>query len=378
MESYSAIGPADGGAATSGVKTQERVVNEMALSDPLATQALFPVASLHEMAGATFGGLPPQKIRMQLLTRLRNNPAYVTLFATVFGAENEAADEVVTLGRLVAALAAFERRFIFTSAPWDRYLEGEQAALTAEQKRGALLFFGAGNPAVNCASCHSGDLFTDQGYHNLLVPQLGPGRGHGYSGREDWGRAGVTFDAQDRYTFRTPSLRNVELTAPYFHTGALPTLEAVIRHHADIAGAAERYDPSDHAIPPDLYSSFQPVNPAQQLLTAAPELRAGLPLSQQDIRDLTAFLLALTDPAARDLMDFVPTSVPSGLPLDPLPEALLHAQQPTAPAKPDPEVEAEIEIEPEIEAGVTARAAGRSSGSRPCAPCGIYLARRCV
>ena len=151
------------------------------------------------------------------------------LFRETFGNGRESPEEAVTLSRLVEALAAFERRFIFTDAPWDRYIGGDVTALTPQQKRGALLFSGALDPAVNCTTCHSGDLFTDFDFHNILAPQLGPGRGHGYTGREDWGRAGVTFDARDRYAFRTPSLRNVTLTAPYFHDGAYARLEDAIR-----------------------------------------------------------------------------------------------------------------------------------------------------
>ena len=323
VEGYSPAAAIDQAAAqTVAVKTQERVVNDMALTDPLATQALFPVASLHEMAGATFGGLPAQTIRTRLLERLRTQPEYVSLFRNAFGSAAESPAEAVTLTRLVAALAAFERRFIFTDAPWDRYVAGEHDALNDAQKRGALLFFGAADPSVTCANCHSGNLFTDERYHNLLVPQLGPGKGHGYGGREDWGRAAVTFDARDRYAFRTPSLRNAELTAPYFHSGAFATLEDAIRHHADIAGSAMRYDPGAHAIPPELYSSYQPLNPDRQLSSAAPSLQPGMPLTPTDIADLAAFVRALTDPAATDLMAFVPESVPSGLPLDPLPASL--------------------------------------------------------
>ena len=75
VEGYSPAAAIDQAAAqTVAVKTQERVVNDMALTDPLATQALFPVASLHEMAGATFGGLPAQTIRTHLLERLRAHP----------------------------------------------------------------------------------------------------------------------------------------------------------------------------------------------------------------------------------------------------------------------------------------------------------------
>ena len=326
VQSYALTGAADPGAVQ--VKTNERLVNDLALTDPLAAQALFPVASLHEMAGATFGGLAANTIRTQLLARLQAIPAYVDAFRAIFGRAEETPQEAVTLSRFVEALAAFERRFIYTDAPWDRYVAGDSQALTAQQKRGALLFFGAIDPQVNCAVCHQGDLFTDQAFHNLLVPQLGPGKENGYTGREDWGRGNVTFDARDRYAFRTPSLRNVELTAPYFHTGVFATLSAAIRHHADPETSAVTYDPSANGIPPDLFSSLQPINLEKQGRTVAPELANGLPLDETDIADLAAFLQALTDPAARDLHHMTPATVPSGLPLDELP-APTPAQRPT-------------------------------------------------
>ena len=184
VEAYALDGVGDGPSST--VKTLERTVNELNMDDPLAAQALFPVASLHEMAGATLGGLAAQSIRTVLLDRLRASPDYVALFRETFGNGRESPEEAITLSRLVEALAAFERRFIFTDAPWDRYISGDLKALTAQQKRGALLFSGALDPAINCTTCHSGDLFTDFDFHNILAPQLGPGRGHGYTGREDW------------------------------------------------------------------------------------------------------------------------------------------------------------------------------------------------
>ncbi|MCZ7570823.1 MAG: ScyD/ScyE family protein [Ardenticatenaceae bacterium] len=313
------------------VKTREQAVNDLGLTDALAVQALFPVTGRNEMAGATFDGLAPQAIRRALIERLRAIPAYVAGFQEVFGPGDGSPQNSITEVRLVEALAAFERRFIFTDAPWDRYLAGQRDALSTQQKRGALLFFGQLDPAVNCAQCHSGDLFSDFQHHNLLVPQLGPGKGNGYTRREDWGRAGVTFDLRDRYAFRTPSLRNVELTAPYFHDGAFATLAGAIRHHADIWGSAQRYDPSANAIPPALYSSLQPFQPEKQWATAAPELRDGLPLSEDDIADLVAFLTGLTDPAARDLRAFIPDRVPSGLPLDPVPGASEPAEDAPGP-----------------------------------------------
>ncbi|MFZ1400268.1 MAG: cytochrome c peroxidase, partial [Candidatus Promineifilaceae bacterium] len=297
------------------VTTLEDEVNQRQLTDALAVQAMFPVTSLHEMAGATLGHLPPEAIRRDLMSRLYEIPGYTEQFAALFGTPEP------DITAVVLAIAAFERQFITTAAPWDDYLAGDTSALTEQQKRGALLFYGEANTAVNCASCHAGDLFTDLQFHNLLVPQLGPGKGHGPEGRDDWGHAAVTFDARDRFTFRTAPLRNVALTAPYFHSGAYPTLQTAIAHHADVHGMAASYDPSQF-LPPAFYSSVRPYNPQDQLTTAAPELINGLPLTEQEIADLVAFLQALTDPAAVDLREFIPEAVPSGLPLDPVPTGL--------------------------------------------------------
>ena len=294
------------------VQTQEDLINELKITDALAAQALFPITSMHEMAGATLGDLAPQQIRRTLLDRLSANDNYRKRFSEIFGTEE------INVSRVAEAIAAFERRFIFTDAPWDHYLKGELDALDDQQKRGALLFFGALQPAVNCASCHSGDLFTDLNYYNLLVPQLGPGKGHGANGREDWGRGRVSFDRRDQYAFRTPSLRNVSLTAPYFHSGSYATLDAVIRHHATIWDSAANYDPALH-LPAAYFSSVRPFDSDKQGHSAAPALSAGYPLTEEDVADLTAFLHALTDPQATDLTAFIPQEVPSGLALDPLP-----------------------------------------------------------
>ncbi len=295
------------------VQTLEEEVNELGMTDALAAQALFPITSMHEMAGATLGEQAPERIRRTLIKRLADNPAYASRFAEIFGTTT------ISSQQIVEAIAAFERRFIFTDAPWDNYLKGDKNALTDQQKRGALLFYGKIEPDVNCSQCHSGDLFTDLNYYNLLVPQLGPGKGHGENGREDWGRSRVSFDRRDQYAFRTPSLRNVTLTAPYFHNGAYADLEAVIGHHADIWGSAANYDPSAH-LPPSYYSSVRPFDAQRLGHSAAPALAAGLPLDETDVADLVAFLHALTDPQAIDLTAFVPATVPSGLSLDPLPD----------------------------------------------------------
>ena len=294
------------------VHTLEDAINDLDLTDPLTAQVLFPITSQHEMAGVTLGEFSPMVIRLILLERLRAIPAYAERFSAAFDSPT------ITLRRLAEAVAAFERQLIFTEAPWDDYVAGDAAALSEQQKRGALLFFGALNSGVNCASCHSGDLFTDQRFHNLLVPQLGPGKDNGIDGADDFGRANVSFDFRDQYRFRTPSLRNVELTPPYFHSGAYNTLEDVIWHHADPWRANILYEPNEH-----LPRAFQDLVLAydfeRQAHSVSGRIGAGMPINATEAAELAAFLRSLTDPAARDLAHITPDAVPSGLPLDPLP-----------------------------------------------------------
>ena len=303
----------DGRVETSaGVNTLEDAINDLDLSDPLMAQVLFPITSRHEMAGIRFGTHPPMVIRQALLQRLSDNPEYAARFADVFG------DGEINLRQLVEAVAAFERQLIFTAAPWDDYVAGDEAALSQAQKRGALLFFGELKAGIDCATCHSGDLFTDQGFHNLLAPQLGPGKDNGEDGRDDLGRANVSFDYRDQYRFRTPSLRNVALTSPYLHSGAYRELSAVVWHHANPWRANITYTPSQH-LPAELQELVLPYDFDRQAHSVAQPLRGGLPMSEADAADLLRFLQALTDPAAQDLSHILPANVPSGLPVDALP-----------------------------------------------------------
>ncbi len=293
------------------VRTPEDAINALDLEDPLLAQALFPITSQHEMAGVAFGDFPPMVIRLRLLERLRGNEEYARRFASAFDSPH------ITIRQLGEAIAAFEQQLIFTESPWDDYVAGDSQALSDRQKRGALLFFGAAKREVNCAACHSGDLFTDLGFHNLLAPQLGPGKDNGIDGNDDLGRANVSFDYRDQYRFRTPSLRNAELTAPYFHSGAYAKLEEVIWHHADPWRANIVYDPARH-LPPALQDDVLPYDFERQAHTVARPMKAGLPVNEDEVADLVEFLLSLTDPAARDLSHITPSEVPSGLPLDPL------------------------------------------------------------
>ncbi|MCH2200009.1 MAG: cytochrome-c peroxidase [Flavobacteriales bacterium] len=155
---------------------------------------------------------------------------------------------------LTRSIAAYERTLLSGDSPYDCYLQGDQFALTAEEKAGMELFF---SERTQCGSCHSGFLLTDFSFNNI-------GLGEEYL---DKGRRRVSGDESDNGKFKTPSLRNVALTAPYMHDGSLRTLEEVIDHFN--SGGV------DHDLKDD---RIQQLN-----------------LTEEEQSQLKAFLLALTD-----------------------------------------------------------------------------------
>lgn len=244
-------------------------------------------------------------IWQSVMTRLLAIPAYQDLFQAAYPAGDWQIDDVAN------ALAAFETTaFTLTDSPWDHYLAGEETALSEEAKQGALLFYGE----AGCAACHSGPFLSDQDYHNIAVPQFGPGMGE--DAPLDTGRFHVTGDPADRFAFRTPPLHNVTLTAPYMHNGAYASLEEAVRHHLRPAAALRAYDASH--LPPGLQDTLQnhSVTLAAILETLDPRLSRPVSLSDREIAQLLAFLETLTDPAAADLSHLIPAAVPSGLPVN--------------------------------------------------------------
>jgi cytochrome c peroxidase len=302
------------------------------LDSLLAAQAMFPVTSREEMAGqpgenaiaeaVEAGDLAgPDGVWAQLAQRIREIPEYVDLFVDAFDGVSGADD--ITFVHVARAIAAFEARdFRFTDSPFDRFLAGDSDALTDHQKRGMALF----NGRARCSICHAGPLQTDFDFHPTAQPQIGPGKGVGLFGMEDFGRVVVSGDPEETYYFRTPSLRNVALTAPYGHAGAFNTLEVQVRHYIDTTESINSYDRTQAVLPsrPDLDALDFVIMDHQDVVDeiaeeAAAEFEelAAQPrdLSDRDVDDLIAFLNALTDPAALDLRHLVPTRVPSGLPL---------------------------------------------------------------
>jgi cytochrome c peroxidase len=218
------------------------------LPTALVAQAMLPVLDRREMRGeagdrdvlgntnelAMIADGDPNGVWQATMARLRAIPDYVDLFAAAYPSRAAATLRFEDAAR---ALAAFQMQsFTKTRSPFDRWLDRDDAALTAEQKRGAELFFGQ----ALCASCHGGPFLGGQGFANVGVPQIGPG-----STRQsplDLGRGELESHDFYRFAFRVAPLRNVELTAPYMHDGAYPTLEAVLRHYDDVPVAARSYD----------------------------------------------------------------------------------------------------------------------------------------
>jgi cytochrome c peroxidase len=202
---------------------------------------------------------------------------------------------------------------------FDKILSGNKKALSTQARIGMNIYYGKGG----CSNCHSGAFQTDQDFHAVAMPQIGPGKGDNlegyYDGHDDFGREMVTGDDHDRFHFRTPTLRNIALSPPYGHAGAYNSLEAVIRHKMDSVNSLHDYDQEQAFLPyrSDLDAIDFVVmddNHRRNAIADSNELDP-VRLKEKDIQALIAFLHALTDPAALDMRGDVPDSVPSGLPV---------------------------------------------------------------
>lgn len=222
--------------------------------------------------------LPLESTLDSLLERLRRIPEYVALFQTAF--PDHPAGTPIDSVSLAQALAQFVRSLVGDRSPYDRFVAGDAAALTDQEKRGLVLFHEKGG----CVQCHAGPMFSDFDFHVVGARQQGPG--FQLTPHEDFGRWNATHLEGDRWAFRTPSLRNVAVTAPYSHAGAYGTLREMVEFFNRGAG--------DH---PDI--------PRARLDPVLGPLR----LTDAEIEDLVAFLVALTD--VPDVP--VPDRVPSGL-----------------------------------------------------------------
>ncbi len=166
----------------------------------LEEQAIGPIVNPVEMA----------ETHENVVDKLNNIQGYVEQFQAVFGT-------AVSMQGIAEAIAAYERTIISTNSPFDQYVLGDKTAMSEKAQRGMDLFKGK----ARCILCHNGSNFTDNQFHNLGVPQVGPMK-------EDLGRYYVTRRPEDTGAFKTPTLRSIDETAPYMHDGAFKTLEEVV------------------------------------------------------------------------------------------------------------------------------------------------------
>ena len=285
----------------------------------LSAQTMFPVLSPDEMAGHYSENDVSKAVRRGMITgpggawdiisrRVAAIPAYAEAFMAVYPEITSPDDIAFTdISNAIAAFMAFEWRS--DTSPFDAVLRGE-ATLPEQAATGMALFYGD----AGCASCHSGPFLTDHDFHAMGAPQIGPGKAARFETHaKDEGRFRVTGHAEDLYAFRTPSLRNVALTAPYGHAGAHAELRDFLSAHADPVAALESYDLAA-AVLPDL-----PVDDTADLRNPAIPAaitRPPLNLSAAEIDALLAFLDTLTDPIAKTGRLGIPEALPSGLPLD--------------------------------------------------------------
>src|ERR1041384_1049739 len=289
----------------------------------LDAQAFIPPTERVEVAGFSFPG-DNYAIRAEVLRRLNAIAAYRKLFGEVFREVKDGAP--IDLDMFGKAIAEFEFSLVFADAPIDEYARGQKNALTTDQKKGALLFFGT----AGCVECHqvsgsSNEMFSDFTQHVIGVPQIAPVVGvptagnvvfDGPAQNEDFGLEQITDNINDRYKFRTSPIRNVALQPSFFHNGAFTRLEDAIRHHLGVVKSVNNYDPAAAGVAPDLSG---PLGPMEGVLARLdPLLTDPSRLTDEEFRQLVDFVRdGLLDPRARPerLRTLVPKAVPSGRPV---------------------------------------------------------------
>jgi len=292
------------------------------LENVVAAQALFPLVAQFEMAGNPkenrIAGAVHDRIDAAwpiLAKRVRTIPEYGEMFVDAFDTVDRPSDvSIVEIANAIGAFIISEWQSY--DSPYDDWQAG-RGPLAEDAERGRILFFGK----AGCSGCHAGPLFTDQSFHALGLPAFGPGRTRRFDPyARDVGRMGESDALEDAYRFRTPSLRNVALTAPYGHNGAWPTLEEMIRQHLDPRAARASWTPATANLPEAPWLSktdFVVRQDAREMARQADSIEiAPVALDDSDVADLVAFLHALTGKTAKVRPLGRPDTVPSGLPVD--------------------------------------------------------------
>jgi cytochrome c peroxidase len=239
-------------------------------------------------------GFRNDPIRAAVLDRLNSIDNYRNLFGGVF--PSVAAGGPIDFSMFGRAIAEFEFTLTFANAPIDQFARGDRSAMTREQKKGALIFFGKGN----CVSCHAvsgkaNEMFSDFEEYNIGVPEISPLFGVGKGNvifdapaqNEDFGLEQITGNLSDRYHFRTAPLRNLAIQPAFFHNGCFTRLDDAIRHHLDVYCSARNYNPKRAGVERDLGH----VGPIESvLMTLEPRLKRPIRLTDGEFEDLLAFV----------------------------------------------------------------------------------------
>ncbi|HMB93677.1 MAG TPA: cytochrome c peroxidase [Rhodothermales bacterium] len=265
-----------------------------AVGDNIGTEAQWTEGTPKAVNHLGFHGLESQAIGSLSVHRMAtidsslvyDNATYRQLFAAAFAGVPE--QERITVKHVGLALAAYERTLLANSSPFQRWLRGETGAMTAQEKRGAVLFFGK----AGCVGCHTGPALNSETFHALGMDDLAGAGVYGtfsaaIQEATRRGRGGFTQRAADDYKFKTPQLYNLTDSPFYGHGAQFHSLEEVVVYK-------NRAEASQHDVPEaQLAAEFKPLG-----------------LTEQEVADLVAFLKdALYDP---DLMRYVPESLPTG------------------------------------------------------------------
>lgn len=292
----------------------------------LSAQTMFPVLSQDEMAGHYAENEISRLIRSGRITgpdgawsaisaRIAAIPEYEQMFKDVYPDIDAGRHIAFTdISNAIAAYMAFD--FRSDTSPFDAYLRGD-VQLDPDAMEGLRLFYGD----AGCSTCHSGPLLTDMQFHAMGDQQIGPGKAERFeSHQRDTGRQRVTGRPEDAYAFRTPSLRNVTLTAPYGHAGAYSDLRRYLVAHMSRGEPPEPYDLGEAILPDmELTDEDWPIDGSLSdragIADASRTAPIDIPgLQDAEINSILVFLQALEDPqAANGGRMGIPETVPSGL-----------------------------------------------------------------
>ena len=283
----------DGRARGLGSTGEEHPRSSMSLVNiayvPRLTWANPNLRTLEQQALLPLFGEAPVELGMSgredtLLARIRGDAAYVARFADAFPERAVGGADPITVASIADAIAAFQRSILSANSPYDQYRAGDRSALSDAERRGMDLFF---SEQLECFHCHGGPLFADSldhtrlpvaevAFHNTGLYNLD---GAGAYPDNNRGVMDVSERPEDMGRFRAPTLRNIAVTAPYFHDGSALTLDDVIDHYA--AGG--------RTIAEGPYAGVGATSPLKS------ESLIGFELTDTQRADLIAFLNSLTD-----------------------------------------------------------------------------------